>query len=61
MYFQVVKKKTASGTHYHARIRGDNHEIVFSSQTYYAKSSAIHACEVVKGGAAGAKIYEVEE
>lgn len=61
MYFEVVTKKTTNGTHYHARIKGGNGEIVFASQNYVAKQSAIHACEVVKAGAASAKIYAVDE
>jgi uncharacterized protein YegP (UPF0339 family) len=61
MHFEVVTKKTTNGTHYHARIKGGNGEIIFSSQNYVAKQSATHACEVVKANAASAKIYEVTE
>jgi uncharacterized protein YegP (UPF0339 family) len=61
MYFEVVTKRSGTATHYHARIRGGNNETIFSSQIYYAKQSAIHACEVVKGNAKGAEIREVTE
>jgi uncharacterized protein YegP (UPF0339 family) len=60
MHFEVVTKKTTSGTLYHARIKGGNGEIIFSSQNYSAKASAKHACEVVKAQAATAAIYEVD-
>ncbi len=40
MHFEVVTKKTTNGTHYHARIRGGNNEIIFSTQLYTAKESA---------------------
>ncbi len=59
MRFEVVTKKTTSGTLYHARIKGGNGEIIFSSQNYTVKESAKHACEVVKANAKGATIYEV--
>lgn len=61
MYFQVVKTKTTNGTRWHSRIVGANHEIVFASQNYYERASAIHACKVVQAGAAPAEIYEVDE
>lgn len=57
MYFQVVK--TAAG--YHARIRGANHEIVFSTQVYSARASAVNAITMVKTGASAAPIREVDE
>ena len=59
MYFQIVKNKRTG--RWHSRIRGDNHEIVFSSQTYGSKASAVNACEMVKSGAKYALIYEAEE
>jgi uncharacterized protein YegP (UPF0339 family) len=61
MRFEVVTKRTTNGTRYHARIKGGNGEIIFSSQVYAAKESAKHACEVVKRNAAGAPIVEVSE
>jgi len=60
MHFEVVTKKTTNGTRYHARIKGGNGEIIFSSQNYSAKQSATHACEVVQAQAGTAKIYEVD-
>jgi uncharacterized protein YegP (UPF0339 family) len=59
MRFEVVTKKTTNGTFYHARIKGGNGEIIFSSQNYAAKESAKHACEVVKANSATATIYEI--
>jgi uncharacterized protein YegP (UPF0339 family) len=59
MYFQLVKNKRTG--RWHARIRGNNHEIVFSSQVYHSKESAINACAMVQRGAGAAKIYETEE
>ena len=55
MYFEVLP---ASGGGWFARIRGGNNEIMFSSQVYTAKQSAIHACEVVKASAIGAAIFD---
>jgi len=54
MYFEIVD---AAGGGYFARIRGGNHEIMFVTEVYAAKSSARHACEVVKANAYGATIY----
>jgi uncharacterized protein YegP (UPF0339 family) len=54
MYFEVL---VASNGGWFARIRGGNNEIMFSSQVYTTKASAIHACEVVKSNAAAASIY----
>lgn len=59
MYYQLVKNKRTG--RWHARIRGDNHEIVFSSQTYTAKASAENAIDMVKRGAARAITVETEE
>jgi uncharacterized protein YegP (UPF0339 family) len=53
MYFEIL---AASGGGF-ARIKGGNNEIMFSSQVYTTKQSAIHACEVVKANAASATIY----
>jgi uncharacterized protein YegP (UPF0339 family) len=61
MHFEAVTKTNTTPTHYLARIRGGNGEIIFSSQKYTTKQSAIHACEIVKANAASAKIYEVTE
>ena len=61
MKFEVVTRRSGTSTHYHARIKGDNGEIIFSSQTYTAKASAKHACETVKANAGDASIDEVEE
>jgi len=54
MYFEIL---AAAGGGWFARIRGGNNEIMFSSQVYTTKQSAIHACEVVKANAAAAPIY----
>jgi uncharacterized protein YegP (UPF0339 family) len=61
MHFEVVTKRFANPVHYLARIKGGNGEIIFSSQKYAAKQSAIHACQVVQGHAASSKIYDVTE
>ena len=58
MYFQIIKNKRTG--RWHARISGNNHEIVFSTQTYDSRSSALNACALVQRGAASAKIYESE-
>ena len=55
MYFEIVR--TNNG--YHARIRGGNNEIMFSSQVYPRRESAIHACEVVQKLALRAPIHGV--
>jgi uncharacterized protein YegP (UPF0339 family) len=61
MKFQVVTKTNTSPSHYIARIKGDNGEIMFSSQKYVLKQSAKHACEVVKSNASGSRIEETTE
>jgi uncharacterized protein YegP (UPF0339 family) len=61
MKFQVVSKPFSTPVHYFARIKGDNGEIMFSSQKYTTKASARHACEVVKSNASSASITEVTE
>jgi uncharacterized protein YegP (UPF0339 family) len=55
MYFEIL---AANGGGWFARIRGGNNEIMFSSQVYTTKASAIHACQVVQASAAGAGIYD---
>jgi uncharacterized protein YegP (UPF0339 family) len=57
VYFQIVRTKSG----YHVRIRGDNHEIVFQTQVYGAKSSAENAISIVKGGAPLARTVESDE
>jgi uncharacterized protein YegP (UPF0339 family) len=57
MYFEIVK--TAAG--WHARIKGGNHEIVFVTEVYVSRQTAINACNTVQLGAGNAKIYEVSE
>ncbi len=62
MYFDVVKRITKKGNiRYHARIMGGNNETVFVTQSYKAKQSAKHACEIVKAQAGAAEIREVDE
>jgi uncharacterized protein YegP (UPF0339 family) len=58
MYFQLVKNKRTG--RWHARIRGNNHEIVFSTQTYESKSGALNACAMVQREAASAAIYQTK-
>jgi uncharacterized protein YegP (UPF0339 family) len=57
MYFQIVKTKAG----YHARIRGDNHEIVFQTQVYDQKASATNAITMVKNGASSARTIEADQ
>jgi uncharacterized protein YegP (UPF0339 family) len=52
MYFEIVS--TANG--WHARIKDANHKIIFWTQDYTRRESAIHACELVKRLAASAPI-----
>lgn len=54
MYFEIVP---ASGG-YRARIRGGNHEIMFTSEVYTTKASAQNAINVVKAGAAVGSISD---
>lgn len=46
---------------WHARIKGANHEIVFVTQVYTVRQTAINAVNLVQAGAASAKFYEVAE
>jgi uncharacterized protein YegP (UPF0339 family) len=52
MYFEIVH--TQSG--WHARIKDRNHKIIFWTQDYTSRQSAVHACELVKALAASAPI-----
>jgi uncharacterized protein YegP (UPF0339 family) len=61
MRFEVVTKGAGTSKLYHARIKGGNGEIIFSSQNYTAKESAKKACETVKANASSASIVEVTE
>ena len=54
MYFEIV---TASGG-YRARIKGGNNEIMFVSEVYTTKASAQNAIDVVKAGAASARVED---
>ena len=55
MYFAIV---TASGG-YRAQIRGGNHEIMFLTEVYTTKASALHAVNVVATNARSAKVYDL--
>jgi uncharacterized protein YegP (UPF0339 family) len=50
MYFEIVR---VSGG-FRANIKGNNHELVFQTETYEAKAGAQNAIDMVKQGAAGA-------
>jgi uncharacterized protein YegP (UPF0339 family) len=54
MYFEIV---TASGG-YRANIKGDNHELMFQTETYTSKTAAENAINVVKTGAADAPVQD---
>lgn len=54
MYFAIVR---ASGG-YRAHIHAANHEIVFWTEVYTRKSSAIAAAQLVQAQAAGARIVD---
>jgi uncharacterized protein YegP (UPF0339 family) len=54
MYFEIVKTK--GERQWHARIRGNNNEIVFWTQDYTTKEAARRACEMVKREATAAAI-----
>jgi uncharacterized protein YegP (UPF0339 family) len=59
MYFKIVKTKGVR--QWHARIYGNNHEIVFWTQNYTSKEPARRACEMVKREAVIATIPENSE
>ena len=54
MYFTVVR---ASGG-FRAHIYGANHQLVFWTEVYTAKASALNAINIVRGGAGGAPVYD---
>jgi uncharacterized protein YegP (UPF0339 family) len=54
MYFEIVR---ASGG-FRAHIKGGNNELIFLTEVYTTKQSAIHACQVVQAGARNATIYD---
>ena len=54
MYFEIVR---ASGG-YRAHIKGGNNELMFWTEVYTTKASAIHAAQVVQAGAYAAQIYD---
>ena len=53
LHFEIVK--TESVGKWHARIRGNNGKIVFASQLYKARESAVRAIEDVRENAEDAK------
>jgi uncharacterized protein YegP (UPF0339 family) len=53
--FEILRSNDGG---FFARIKAANHEIVFWSETYTSKQSAINACQLVQGGAGGATIYD---
>jgi uncharacterized protein YegP (UPF0339 family) len=62
MYFEVVTKTTpVEGLHYHARIRTNEHDVLFRSANYTSKAEALRACEIVKAGTQTAELYETVE
>jgi uncharacterized protein YegP (UPF0339 family) len=62
MYFEVVTKNTPKeGVRYHARIRTDEHSVLFWSADYSLKRGAYAAIEMVQADVDGAPIYEVTE
>ena len=54
MYFSLVR---ASGG-YRAHIYGGNHELVFWTEVYTTKASALNAIGMVQNGAGGAAAYD---
>lgn len=54
MYFEIV---TASGG-FRARIKGGNNELMFLTEVYTTKQSAINAINVVKANAYNAPTYD---
>jgi uncharacterized protein YegP (UPF0339 family) len=54
MYFTI---QAASGG-YRAYIKANNNEILFWSEVYTTKASALHAIQIVQNGAGGASTYE---
>lgn len=54
MYFTLV---SASGG-YRAHIYGANHELVFWTEVYTSKASAVNAINMVRNGASGATAYD---
>jgi uncharacterized protein YegP (UPF0339 family) len=54
LYFEILRSTAG----YHARIKDRNRRIIFSTQVYTSKQSAMHACELVKAYAGAAPIYD---
>jgi uncharacterized protein YegP (UPF0339 family) len=54
MYFEIVR---ASGG-FRAHIKGGNNELIFMTEVYTTKQSAIHACQIVQVQASRAPIYD---
>lgn len=55
MYFEIYR---SSNNQYYFNIKGANHEPLASSETYTAKASAQNAINVIKAGAASARVID---
>jgi len=55
MYFAIYR---SSNGQYYFNIKGGNNETMATSETYVAKSSAQNAINVIKAGAASARVVD---
>ena len=53
MYFQILPSSNGG---FFFRIKGGNHETIAHSEVYTTRESAVHAINVIKGGAAGGSV-----
>jgi uncharacterized protein YegP (UPF0339 family) len=56
MYYKI--KKSSNGRQFYFTLNGDNNENMATSEMYDRKSSAEHAIEVIKKGAASGRIVD---
>lgn len=56
MEFQIHRARGQQ--HYYWTIVASNGKTLATSETYYNKQDAVHACTIVQAGAALAKIYD---
>jgi uncharacterized protein YegP (UPF0339 family) len=55
MYFEIVRTKSGQ---FRAHIKDQNHKLIFWTEEYVSKQSAVHACQLVQAGARNAPIYD---
>jgi uncharacterized protein YegP (UPF0339 family) len=51
--------KASNGQYYFTIETSTNHKVLATSETYWNKADAIHACNLIKSGASGALVVDM--